>query len=262
MTTLSKLLATTAVAALVAVTPMGVSLNDSYEQSWISFDFGAAFAASGKGSEGDGSDDDDDDDNDEDNSGSGSGGDEDDDGEGNSGRSEPRVPGGSGCDDPGDIEEHPECSPEAAAQAGNSNPSGAGGESAPKMIVKIEVSATGIEIKYSDGSKEEIENGIYERKNSNNRTVERRRATGADIARLRALADRITVANVPSKSPNDKGVKKAEVAGENIEVTYNNGWKEEIEFGRYELKDRFNRTVVERPATAADRKRLLEIANG
>lgn len=25
------------------------------------------------------------------------------------GRSKPRVPGGSGCDDPGDILEHPEC---------------------------------------------------------------------------------------------------------------------------------------------------------
>lgn len=26
-----------------------------------------------------------------------------------SGRSRPRIPGGSGCDDPGDIAEHPEC---------------------------------------------------------------------------------------------------------------------------------------------------------
>lgn len=25
------------------------------------------------------------------------------------GRSKPRIPGGSGCDDPGDIIEHPEC---------------------------------------------------------------------------------------------------------------------------------------------------------
>lgn len=27
------------------------------------------------------------------------------------GRKRPRVPGGSGCDDPGDILEHPECRP-------------------------------------------------------------------------------------------------------------------------------------------------------
>ena len=26
-------------------------------------------------------------------------------------RRKPRVPGGSGCDDPGDIKEHPECRP-------------------------------------------------------------------------------------------------------------------------------------------------------
>lgn len=26
-------------------------------------------------------------------------------------RRKPRVPGGSGCDDPGDIREHPECRP-------------------------------------------------------------------------------------------------------------------------------------------------------
>ena len=26
-----------------------------------------------------------------------------------SGRDKPRVPGGSGCDDPGDVAEHPEC---------------------------------------------------------------------------------------------------------------------------------------------------------
>jgi hypothetical protein len=27
-----------------------------------------------------------------------------------SGRRKPRIPGGSGCDDPGDVAEHPECS--------------------------------------------------------------------------------------------------------------------------------------------------------
>ncbi len=61
------------------------------------------------------------DDNDrDDNRGRGRGGDDDnghhgrghdrkgDDGNG-SGRGRPRVPGGSGCDDPGDILEHPEC---------------------------------------------------------------------------------------------------------------------------------------------------------
>lgn len=52
------------------------------------------------------------------NSGKGGGGDDDtrdhgsgndDDGSSGSGRSKPRIPGGSGCDDPGDVAEHSEC---------------------------------------------------------------------------------------------------------------------------------------------------------
>ena len=51
-----------------------------------------------------------DDDDDRDNSGKGSSGssDDDDDSSG-SGRSKPRIPGGSGCDDAGDVAEHADC---------------------------------------------------------------------------------------------------------------------------------------------------------
>jgi hypothetical protein len=75
---------------------------------------------SGSGSSGHGGGDDDgDDDGDSGNDGGGDdgtpdqGGGNDDDGDNDvsgSGRSKPRVPGGSGCDDPGDVAEHPECS--------------------------------------------------------------------------------------------------------------------------------------------------------
>ena len=41
-----------------------------------------------------------------------------------------------------------------------------------------------------------------------------------------------------------------------IEVTYSDGWREEVENGRYELKDAQGRTVIERSATAQDRARL------
>jgi hypothetical protein len=60
---------------------------------------------SGRGHDGDDDHDDDhhDDDDDHDD-------DHDDDVRG-SGRDRPRIPGGSGCDDPGDILEHPECRP-------------------------------------------------------------------------------------------------------------------------------------------------------
>ncbi|MEE8444714.1 MAG: hypothetical protein V3S44_05150, partial [Alphaproteobacteria bacterium] len=49
---------------------------------------------------------------------------------------------------------------------------------------------------------------------------------------------------------------KIEVLGDKIEVTYSDGWKEEIENGQYEMKDPNGNTVIERPATAADRSRL------
>lgn len=43
------------------------------------------------------------------------------------GRSRPRVPGGSGCDDPGDILEHPECSGEGGSAVDGTSPSRGGG---------------------------------------------------------------------------------------------------------------------------------------
>ncbi|MFD1808374.1 hypothetical protein ACFSHQ_10270 [Gemmobacter lanyuensis] len=40
---------------------------------------------------------------------------------------------------------------------------------------------------YSDGSREEVESGVYERKDTTGRTVEERPATQADLDRLNAL---------------------------------------------------------------------------
>jgi len=57
----------------------------------------------------------------------------------------------------------------------------------PVSVVKVERTATEIEVRYSDGTKEEIEGGRYERKDANGRTVEQRPATQADIARLSGL---------------------------------------------------------------------------
>ena len=55
----------------------------------------------------------------------------------------------------------------------------------------------------------------------------------------------------------DRGsVAKAESEGSALEVTYTDGWKEEVEDGRYELKDPNNETVVERAATQSDIDRL------
>lgn len=51
-------------------------------------------------------------------------------------------------------------------------------------------------------------------------------------------------------------IAKAESEGSALEVTYSDGWKEEVENGRYELKDPTNQTVVERAATQSDIDRL------
>lgn len=77
----------------------------------------SAFEVARRGSDDRGGDDrgDRDDDNDDDRGrgrGRGRGGDDDrrDNHDSGSGRDKPRIPGGSGCDDAGDILEHPECS--------------------------------------------------------------------------------------------------------------------------------------------------------
>lgn len=109
----------------------------------------------------------------------GSGGD--DSGSGNSGRN-------SGSDDSGQDS----YGDDGGSRSGDDDSddqgrSPAGGSTVGGWVVKIEVSAAGIEVRYSDGTKEEIENGRYERKNSAGRTVEERPATQADFDRLSAL---------------------------------------------------------------------------
>src|SRR6056297_27796 len=55
-------------------------------------------------------------------------------------------------------------------------------------VVKIEIEGEKIEIEFSDGSEEEIEAGIYERKDPSGDTVEERPATADDRARLSAYS--------------------------------------------------------------------------
>jgi hypothetical protein len=132
-------------------------------------------------------------------------------------------------------------------------------------VVKFERSADGVEVTYSNGLKEEVESGRYELKNAAGRTVVERPATSQDLARIgrNARASRVAPAasggNAPSLPARSQAA-RIEIQGGNIEVSYTTGWREEIEAGRYELKDPANNTVVERGATAADRSRLLGLA--
>ncbi|WP_245222554.1 hypothetical protein [Ruegeria sp. HKCCSP351] len=250
-----QLLSTAALASLIVMTPYVPTFD---AEGHLRLEPAYAFAKSGKGSDGDGGDDDRDG-----NSGSGSGGDRDDDRDDSSGSGK----GGRDSDDDDDDDDDDDGSSRSGrgSGSGKTDRSQSGGRpSGSAGITKVETSASGIEVRYADGTKEEIENGRYERKNAQNRTVEERPATGADVSRLRSMANGISIDSVRSQGQSGGAGSrpaKIEIQGNNIEVSYTNGWKEEIEGGRYELKDPFNRTVVERNATAADRQRLQSVAN-
>jgi len=113
----------------------------------------------------------------------------------------------------------------------------------------------GIEVVRADGSKEEIHDGLYERQDASGRTVEERPATSADIARLTGPA------SSGRRAIAVGFVKKVQAVGGNLEIRYSSGWKEELQNGRYELKDPNNNTVVERPARPADVSRLEGLAS-
>lgn len=139
--------------------------------------------------------------------------------------------------------------------------------SGPLRAIKVERSAGGIEIVYSNNVKEEIEAGRYELKDASGRTVAQRRATQSDFDRIRANL-RLSGLQMPAAGnggtalPVGSQARSVEISGGSIEVRYATGWKEEVEGSRYELKDPNNNTVVERPATAADRDRMLALAGG
>jgi hypothetical protein len=121
-------------------------------------------------------------------------------------------------------------------------------------VAKAEIEGDKIEVTFPDGTKQEIEDGRFEQKNAAGRTVVERPATPEDFSQLRAAA---TGLGVPvGRASSRVGGAAVEVSGQNIEVRHTDGWKEEIEGGRYELKDPNNNTVVERSATSDDRSRL------
>ena len=55
-------------------------------------------------------------------------------------------------------------------------------------VVEVSIVGTSIEIKYSDGTREAIADGVYERKDANNDTIIERAATEDDATRLNDLA--------------------------------------------------------------------------
>ncbi len=170
------------VAALsVATVTLFTPVSFSFDDHGFALKSSAAFAKDGEDDDDDddrsGSSHDDDEDEDDDHGGSGHDDDEDDD-HGGSGDDDDDDHdddhGGNGNDDDDDDDRRGSLTLEeflASLQSGTS-------------IAKAERSGDSIEIVYSDGWKEEIENGIYELKDPNNNTIIERPATAEDIARL------------------------------------------------------------------------------
>lgn len=115
-----------------------------------------------------------------------------------------------------------------------------------------------IEIEHADGSKEEIEGGINDTKDAEGNKTAQRPATDDNIARLTSIAGDFENA----VAPLDSTVVKVQEFGGNAEVYYDDGTKEEIEIGVYEIKDANNDTILERPVTDADIARLGSLAPG
>ncbi len=126
-------------------------------------------------------------------------------------------------------------------------------------VTRVEEGRSGVEVVYSNGVREEIENGRYEQKDAAGRTVIERPATAADIERIRGNV-RASGFRQRLRVPISGDVSEVEVGRSGVEVRYANGWKEELEAGRYELKDPNGNTVVERVATSEDLARMRAIS--
>ena len=151
----------------------------------------------------------------------------------------------------------------AAVSAGSDGRRGSGSGDDPGDVGRVELTATGINIIYRDGSRELLANGMYRREDASGRVLDSRAATGADLVRLRALAGGRAVATTTTTAPDAAatGVPKTiRLRGNDVIVEYTNGWTEAVERNRYSLKDRYGHVAVERAATDADRTRLRALA--
>lgn len=130
----------------------------------------------------------------------------------------------------------------------------------PVRILRVEVTRSDIDIAYADGSREAIRNGRYLRHDRADELVEARPARGSDVARLRAIGNRVAVP-VAARPADATGATLAgiERRGADIAVVYANGWREAVTADRYRMHDRFGRLVVDRPARSGDRARLEEL---
>lgn len=226
------------------------------------FEVAKAFAKSGKGSGGandDEDDDEDDDDEDDESSNSGSGSGNSGSGSGNSGSGNSGSGGGNSGSGSG------------SGGAGGGTQSGNGAGATPEtgsdpvfksngIVERIIVTSKGIEIRYSDGFREEISGGTYVVRDNKGRSVIKRRAKGSDISRLKAIASRVSIRSVIRGTPTHDDVEEVTRKAKDLSVRYANGWTERISGTSYQLIDPYARTVALRAVTRSDRDRLNGLA--
>ena len=81
-------------------------------------------------------------------------------------------------------------------------------------VVSVELGDNEIEIVFADGSKEEIEYGIFEKKAPNGDTIEQRKATAADMARLSTLAAEFEASLMPLDAEIEKNARAPWMKGD------------------------------------------------
>lgn len=192
-----------------------------------------AQAKSGSGSDGDGDDGGDDGDGDD-----GDGDDGGDDGDGDDGGRD-NDKDDDGDDDDGEHGKHSGASAEHRGRA-----------------VDVQKLSNGARVTYSDGSRDEIKDGNFLRTDAKGRIVERRRARGSDLARMRTYFSQTPPKPRKAAPVVQSRAVKATYRGRNVEILYANGWQEEIKSGRYMLTDKYGRVVSSRRTTQEDIDRL------
>lgn len=207
-------------AVLFAVFPFRFEMDSSGHWALV---LPSAQAKSGSGSDGNGGDD-----------GKGDDGGRDDDGDDDDGDDDD--------DDGGDDDEDDD-----------ENRSDGNQKIRPVVVQRL---SNGARVTYSDGSREEIRDGNFFRTQANGQVVERRRALGRDLAHMRSVFSRAAPRAEKATPVINSRAAKATYRGQNVEILYANGWREEIASGRFTLTDKYGRVVTSRSATQADRTRL------
>ncbi|WP_137701425.1 hypothetical protein [Marimonas lutisalis] len=206
---------------------------------------GSGSGGSGSGGDDSGGDDSGGDDGDGDYGGGGYGGGGGDDGDGDDGDSDD---GDDSSSYSGDDDDGNNSGGVTARDAGNAGSAG--------RAAQFQSLPNGARLVFPNGSREEIRSGRFQRISPSGRVVEQRAARGSDVARFKAHAKSGRAPKGKSAKPIGSRVVKVVYRGRDVDVFYSNGWRESIRSGSYRMRDAYGRSVVSRPATEEDRKRL------